>query len=217
MKRHGRREATVLLKAAAGVSRGFDLPTSDRRETHTCRGVTLLNASRPDTMNLRLRSWVFAGCGLPPHSDAYNIASNVHSNLSIFMEPKPDIASSFLLFCGFWVSCVSLFLSISLPPFPLLSCLSLTVSFPFLFLFLSLSLSCSPSLPLSLSSFSFSRSSSLSLSRSLPHSPLSFLSLFLLYPVLNALLPQLSFSFLFTLFPLGRNISCPIFCPTFYL
>ncbi len=100
----------------------------------------------------------FAGCGLPPHSDAYNIACYLHSYLSIFMELKPDVAAFLVfLFCGFWVSCVTLFfLSPSLPP-SLLSFSHCLSPFP-----LSVSFFLSRSPPSPLISLTLSRSSSLS-------------------------------------------------------
>ncbi len=167
MKRHGRQEATVLLKAAAGVSRGFDLPTSYRRETRACRGVALLNASRPDTMNCAFaaefcRVWTPASFRCIQYSLLFTF---------IFVYLHGAEARHCCFFCFFILWFLSLLcdsFSFYLPPFPLLFCLSLSVSLPFLFRFLFFSLAPLPP--------PWFLSLSLALLLSLPHSPLSFLS-----------------------------------------
>ncbi len=159
MKRHGRQEATVLLKAAAGVSRGFDLPTSYRGETRACRGVALLNASRPDTMNCAFaaefcRVWTPASFRCIQYSLLFTF-------IFVYLHGAEARRCCFFSFFILWfLSLLCDSFSFYLPPFPLLFCLSLTVSLLFLFRFLSFSLAPLPPSPLI--SLTLSRSSSLS-------------------------------------------------------
>lgn len=163
MKRHGRQEATVLLKAAAGVSRGFDLPTSYRRETRACRGVALLNASRPDTMNCAFaadfcRVWTPASFRCIQYSLLFTF-------IFVYLHGAESRRCCFFYSVVFeslvWLF---FFLSPSLPP-SLLSFSHCLSPFP---LSVSFFLSRSPPSPLI--------SLTLALLLSLPHSPLSFLS-----------------------------------------